>query len=289
MKLPFVDEIRDARARADDARRAAGHLGRIDGCIQALGMLERHHQLHAELPDQPLPGEDLIQEIADSWPALADLPSATPRAGEPVSLRLQARRAQLEMARATLKFRSTEAAEHGRVLHELQHRQHDALEEPRWADATRELASLRTARDAVAAELQPIDHRVAVLRPVRGVVDPLAARLRAELAHREDPDLQGLAPWRALHLARAILESVAGALPPSAGSVPLPPAPSLPAAPSRDPAVNATLWWDVEGVSERLDELTIALAEDATRLAADHQRLLARLDELDRSILERTG
>ncbi len=289
MRLPFADEIRVARRAAEEASRAATDLVRIGSAQMSVGVFQGQLRFRPDLELDPLPGEPLVQALAESWPVLADLGSSTPRSAESTPLRLQVRGQQLESARQALRQLASEAHQLASELHELEHRQRHALEEPRWAAAAAELGRLIADRDEVMRDLRPTEQRAAMLRPMAAVVDPFLFRLREELAARDQPDPRGFVAWRAVTLARSILEALAAVLTPIHMEIPVPPPPPRPGEPDPDPEVRATLWWDVEGICDRLGELSETIASEATRLEEQRQQLAQRLDELTRGILERTG
>lgn len=289
MRLPFADDIQDARRSAEEADRAAADLNRIEATHLSIGIYQGQFRFRPDLSLDPLPGEGLVVALAETWPVLGDLGSSTPRAGEPTAVRLDARNQQLEVARRCLRPLATEREALARRLHDLEHRQRDALEEPRWAAQAADLARLVAERDRLVRELRPVEQQFALLRPMVAVVAPFLTRLREELGARDLPDPRGFLAWRAISLARAILESLASVLTPIHMDIPVPPPPARPGEPDPDPDARATLWWDVEGVCDRLDELSSALAADSERLDRLRRRLAAQYEETHRAILERTG
>jgi hypothetical protein len=289
MRLPFADEIRDARRAAEEASRAAIDLTRIDAAAMSIGVFQGQLRFRPDLVLDPLPGEALIQTLAETWPVLGDLGSSTPRAAEPTPIRLEARGQQLELARRTLRALARDAETLAHSLHDLEHKQREMLEQPRYAAEAAELGRLVALRDEILRDLRPAEQRAAMLRPMAAVVQPFLTRLREELANREQPDPRGFHAWRAITLARAILESLASVLTPIHMEIPVPPPPARPGEPDPDPEVCASLWWDVEGICDRLDELARTIGEEGARLDLDRGRLAGRLEEITRAVHERTG
>lgn len=289
MRFPLADEIESARQRAAEAGRAGVDLARAESAVVALDVLA--HQLRSRPDALPasLPGAALIEEVAERWPSLCDLGAANPRASDPPEQRVQARRSQLEAIRLALRPLAREAEAHGLALHALQHRQRHALEAPEWAAAAQALASLRARRDEVAHRLAPVEHRLAVVRPVRAVLDPFTTRIAEALQLRATPDPTGALAWRTAHLARAVVESVQQVLAPVQLELPVPPPPAIPSRPPADAQIADALWWDIEGVQERLVELASALSTEAERLTREHASLAGDLAALDAQIHEQTG
>jgi hypothetical protein len=121
------------------------------------------------------------------------------------------------------------------------------------------------------------------------VLDPFTSRIAEALAHRASPDPTGALAWRTAHLARAVVESVQQVLAPVRLELPVPPPPAIPARPPADAQVADALWWDIEGVQERLLELAAALSAEADRLTHEHVALSGDLAALDVQIHEKTG
>jgi hypothetical protein len=289
MRFPLADEIESARQRAAEAGRAGVDLARAESAVVALDVLAHQLRHRPDALPESLPGASLVDEVAEHWPALCDLGASNPRAGDPPEQRVQARRSQLEAVRLALRPLARAAEAHALALHELQHRQRHALEAPAWAAAAQALATLRARRDDVAHRLAPVEHRLAVVRPVRAVLEPFTRRIAEALAQRPTPDPTGALAWRTAHLARAVVESVQQVLAPVRLELPVPPPPAIPIRPPADPQVADALWWDIEGVQERLVELATALSAEADRLTEEHGSLSGDLAALDAQIHEQTG
>jgi hypothetical protein len=289
LKLPFADEIREARAVAEEAARAMVDVARVEAAVASVGVYEHQLRLRPELPLDPFPGDQLVHELAERWPALADLASAIPRSSESSLSRLNGRRDQLEAARRELRPIAAEAEARGLRLHGLQHSQRHALESPRWNETVAELGLLGADRERLAGELRPLEQRLSALRPIRSVLTPLAQRVRGELANRSGEDPHGFTAWRSGHVARAILESLARIMAPVALELPLPPPPAVTDRPDADPEVREAIWWDVEGIADRLKELSDALDLEADALERRCGILAAQAEEIRSRILERTG
>lgn len=288
MKLPLVDEIREARRLAEEAHLATMHLHRIDHALTSVDVMERQVRLRPTLEGR-IPGDDVLEVLVDSWPQLSDLASHAPRPGEPVPQQLVTRRAQLELARQVLRPLAAEAQARGAELHQMQHDQRHSLEDPRYAADVAELAEIGAERDRLALEMTPLNNRLALVEPAQGLLDTFVARLdRSQLqGDREDP--QGHLAWRAVHLARSFVESFHDVLERLHLEVPIPEAPEVPAHPSADAALCAAAWAEVERARAQLEELQTILGEEGANLRRTRDAQQQRHEELTQRILERMG
>lgn len=286
MKLPLVDEIREARRLAEESHLASMHVLRIESALTSIGVTEQQVRLRPDLPAR-VPGDEVIELLAEHWAQLSDLGSSAIRTTEPVLHQFAVRRAQLDLARQVLRPIANEGTDRGRRLHELQHAQRHALEDAEWSDDVAELSDYGLERDRLAVEMTPLDARLAMVDPARAMLDTFVATLRVERDQPSDP--AGHRAWRAAHLARTFVDSFQNVLRHLQLEVSVPDPPPVPAAPSADPAAQSLLWADVDQVRRLLGELGGILAREGQALRAERDAKKLRHEALTRIIVERMG
>lgn len=196
MMLPLVDEIREARAWAQQCTEAARDLARVRALLTNM---EQH------------PGglfdDGVVDELADRWPDLADLHAADAPPGADQGARALARRMQLEAAAQALTPRAaaSEAAAHR--MADLQKEQQAQLKDPRYATVVAEVRQWQHERHNLAAALQPKRARLAKLVAAKKVASQYCDRTRvssAEAEHDDDP----IAAWKTALLCHTLATSL---------------------------------------------------------------------------------
>lgn len=288
MKLPLVDEIREARRSAEEAHLAAMHVHRVQAGLISIGVMEQQLQVRPDLPAK-MPADEVIELLSESWPQLADLGSHTGRPSDSLLHQLSVRRSQLELAIQVLRPLAAASDARSRELHALQHEQRHLLEDGRFADQIVRLGELGTERDRLAVEMTPFDSRLAMVEPALGMLASFVDRLSRDETQgtREDP--HGHLAWRAMHLARSFVESFHAVLDHLHLEVQVPELPEIPPAPSADPAEQQRSWAEVERVRAVLAELRAILGSQGAALRLERDARKQRHETLTRSILERMG
>lgn len=288
MKLPLVDEIREARRLAEEAHQAAMQLHRIESALTSIDVMEQQVRLRPTL-EAPIPAQETVNELAERWPQLSDLASHGGRAGEPLLHQLAARRAQLELALQVLRPLAQEAHERAQRLHALQHEQRHLLEDARYTDDVVELSDLGLERDRLALELTPLNSRLTLIEPACGMLDSFVDRLSRQAIQGDEGDPHGIYAWRAVHLARTFVESFHTVLQHLELEIPVPEPPEIPLAPNADEEAIAGCWAEVERVRQVLTELRGILTREGEALRRERDTRQLRHEELTRLILERMG
>jgi hypothetical protein len=286
MDLPLADEIREARRRAEEATDAAMQLMRVGIALQALGMIETH-LARTPNPGIDLPGDDLVDQMADRWPALGDLRSAMPNPGAPYLTRLQARRMQLESARQVLRPLAEGQGELASRLARLQHEQQHALAAPQYAVDVAELAAMAKERERLARDLQPVNRLLQILEPAVGILSGFETRLAEALADARQSDPSGFRAWRASHLANGLLEGLSASLGQLEVGVSIPSMTPPPEAPSAELAEE--LATRVEDALDAIRALRDDIGRQCERVRRDSAEMTATFDRLTRRIVERMG
>ena len=177
--LPLVEEVREARRLADESQLASLQLNRISAALVAISLLtEKPSSLDSEIP-----GRDIVEELAEEWPALSDLEAIGPRASQDFRAQLFSRQTQLRSAEALLRSVADDLSRRSGELHELQHRQRHLLEDPRYARDVAELGAIGAERGQVDQSLQPLKHRQVLLVPALEVATHLTSQLSERLAN----------------------------------------------------------------------------------------------------------
>lgn len=286
MELPLAEEIRDVRRRAEEATEAQMQLMNVGIALQALGMIETHLARVPE-PDIELPAEALVEQMADRWPALADLRAGMPSPAAPYLARLQARRMQLESARQVLRPLAEAQGDLARRLHRLQTEQQAALAAPQYAADVAELSAAAKERERLARDLQPIDRVLKLMEPTIRILAEFEGRLRDALAEAQTSDPTGMRAFRAAHLCHGLLQGLSTSLGQLELGIQVPSMAPPPAQPS--PEGQQEL---VSRVAEAVDAIR-ALREDmernSERARRDYAEMAAVFDRLTRQMVERMG
>lgn len=287
MKLPLVEEVRDARARAEESSRAAMQLHRIASALTSVHIVEQQVAQRPSLDVVP-PGAELVEELAEAWPQLEDLAGSGPRTSEHMAQQLAGRRAQLQLARQVLRPIANDAQARSNALHALQLQQRELIDTPEFASEVAELAAMGQERDQLATEIGPINTRLAMVEPARGLLRTFVQRLRdEEREHGGAEDPGGVLAWRTAYVAHNLVDGLGEVLEQVQMDVPLPVAPDVPARP--DPADAERLWGEIASVRAVLGELSEALEAEGAKLDATRDDKQGRHDALTRQILERMG
>lgn len=286
MKLPFSDEIREAREAVARSQEALRVDQRLKAARTAMAIVTAQFARRLPVPPE-LPGDDLIEELAAAFPELADLPSVlTPSAS--VDIRLLQRTQQIELAASMLAPLVEVAEADAERLHGLQHRQHHALEGPEWADAVAELAELGARRDEVALEMAPLRHQLALIGPVTEMLLGFCPQLEGELAlaaTTEDPN--GVTAWRTAVMAHNQLVGLASVIAQLGLVVQLPVEPAIPDQPH--PRHGPRLRKEAEDVLLWMRTLHEALSDHLGVLQGQMSTLEARHAEAEAALVERMG
>lgn len=286
MQLPLVEEIREARRRSQEAHDAHMHLGRVDNTLQMIGFVEAQLSAQPAFEEVPLPGDDLVEQLAERWPALTDLAAGGPRPGQTVTTRLQLRRGQLEAAQQQLRPLAQEAPRRAQQLSGLQHEQRHLLEDPRWGEAVAELTGWNAEREATMQRLQPLNVQLSALRPAAQVVASFRERL-AEHAYIVEDGADAQQAWLAAVITRSLVESLNQAFATLEVGVTLPPSPEVPSEPAQ--ADIARLREQVSVAADALDRVGSTLDERTAVIGADAAALQERYEQLTRQIVDRMG
>jgi len=161
VELPWVNEIRAARRRAERA-----HEARL--VLEELLVLQKQFvELPSEAATQDLhaPLTDALRRAAHLLRSSAVSSDATE---QPVAVKDAQDIAQTLDALRTL-AQQQESTAH--ALHELQHRQQHDLADPRYADETSALRKVGEERATIAEELPMTERQHAVLGPVLAVIE----------------------------------------------------------------------------------------------------------------------
>jgi chromosome segregation ATPase len=284
MDLPLADEIRETRRIAMESTEAAVHLNRVRGILNALALLDRQLTIQPDA-DYPLPGDDLVEDICERWPSLSDLTTIGPRPTQSFREQLRSRRQQMEAAQQILgplaKRQSTAADE----LHELQHKQAHLLEDPKFAEAVAELGTLKTKRDRVASELQPMYQHVNTVASLHKLAVTFLARIDATI---ETANAQ---PESAALRATAIVGSLVTALAQVRDSLEL--AVELPGEleipDQTDPEHHEKVFAEVDriraGIASTIEALENVIATHKGKV----DTLQQRLEEVQQQLIDRMG
>lgn len=255
MKLPFSDEIREARARSE-----ASHAAELDRMRLEVALLEIDQLLEAPgLPrDLDLPGIELVP---------SDIPLDLP-----LRQRLQHHRVLVRHRFAEVAALAATAVADAEALHDLQHQQNHELSDPIYADICAELRQFGTARDEASLARMSVEHGRASVQMLAGLVGGAVVPLTLARTH-DDPE--GVEARAAALQARTHLFQIGDAFASVELTVQMPVVPTPPDAPH--PRHRERLWAEVDSVLLWLR----ALHEE---LLIHEDRLAARVAELDEVI-----
>ncbi len=283
MKLPYSEEIASLRKQVDELNRVQILAQQLKTDRAAIDILQMQDRDGMPTPDE-LPGEAVMDDLARTYAGLSEL-RAIERGVSDKAARLAARRQQIEFALQHLAPLLGEAERLAGELHDLQHKQHHELADPKYADAVKELRELADARDAFQEQKQPVQLQLNYIDPVRSMLLEFHPTLQRELidAARTD-DADGRIAWRAAMMAQQMLLGLVDVS--NSVGVPIQPPhePMLPDAPHprhrrrlRDEA-GAVLEWMVQ-LSKSLERHAVVLRERLDGIEAEHARYVAILQE----------
>jgi len=286
-RLPLADEIRDARAAHAEAADARLLLQRVSTTRDAVDAVERQHA-RTDHSDTRIPGDDLIEELAERWGILADLPAVGPRSTAPFPQQLQARRTQLALADQVLRPMGREMSQRLDQLHTLQQRQRQRLDDPGYAGVLQQVQALSTRREAVIHVFQPLKQRLGIVDPTLKLLDNFIGQLAAgEDAGRTRPDPAGAIAWRTAHLAANFLASIEDVLGTVDFGVPTPARPQVPEQPSSDTV--KVRWAEVSEALLGMRRLRDTIDERAADMRDRAQVAHDEYEQLSAKILDLTG
>lgn len=282
MKLPYAEEIREARELAEEASEAVMKLQRARNELHAATLLEGHLAQGMKF-EGDLPGTDVLHAAAAWRPELEAL--LDDEIGGGTALRLRVRRERLQTLIGMLEPLADEARDRAQALHDLQHAQHHELEKPEWMEVIGDLIEVGRKRDALAQALAHVTNARANLEPVRGAVLGAAPLLEQELieaATADDPD--GVVALRVASLAQQQLAGIARLMVHLKFVVPLPFEPAVPDTPHARHKqrllgeTGAVLSW-LRDLSEQLVDRAALLDARQAQLDAAHTAAEDRLKE----------
>lgn len=269
MKLPYADEIREARAQAEEASEAVMKLQRARNELHAATLLEGHIAQGMNY-EGDLPGTEVLHAAAAWRPELEAL--LDDDVGGGLALRVRVRKERLQVLIQMIEPLAEQARDRAQELHDLQHQQHHELEKPEWLERIGELIELGRKRDALAQALARVINARANLEPIRGAVlgaAPLLEQEMVEAATADDPE--GTVALRAASLASQQLGGIARLMVHLGFTFPLPFEPAVP-----DKAAarhKQRLLQETGAVLTWLRNLSEQLVERAALLDARQQQL----------------
>ena len=266
MNLPYADEIREARAQSEQAQHAVMFLKRVQTAAHAVSILESQ-VAQGILYQGQLPGEDELEEAALYMPQFAN--ARRVGAGS-MATQLRERAGRLERLIAALAPLVENAETIGTHLHELQHKQHHALEKPEWAAAVAELAALGSKRDALAQSMAQLREQLSMVDRVKGLLLAFVPQLQAEMTTAlKSADEHGVDAWRAARVSQEQLVGLAHLLNRVGMVVQLPFEPMIPDQPH--PRHRSRLCREATAVLDWMRQLSGALGThgDALQLRMD--------------------
>jgi hypothetical protein len=285
-ELPHAQDIRQARAAVEACQDAALLHQHLKTARTALSILSVQHGSGMPIPPT-VPGDDVVVQAAARFETLRDLAAAYPAQADP-AVRLHARMQQLDLIELHLRPLLDEREQAAALLHDLQHRQHHALEQPAWADAVAELGRLGARRDTLALEMAPLQHQIALVEPVREMLAGFHPQLREELvtaARTDDPN--GVVAWRAAVMAHQHLVGLAHVIEQLGLVVQYPFEPMLPDDPH--PRHRRRLRQEAGGVLEWMVRLDEALGQHGEALQQRYDLLKAEHDTVEAELREWMG
>jgi hypothetical protein len=176
--LPLAEEIREMRASVDEAYAAVQLVAQLP-----MIRFELEQLAIAGQGTDALPGEDVVREATARWPIVV---GSLPGLDLPPVDRILARAAQLREVEASLQPLADDYVERNAVLGGLIHDQYHLLEDPMFGEVIERLAQLDARRDALLAEVGPLQARQTGLMPLiaglEAMVSPILASLELDVA-----------------------------------------------------------------------------------------------------------
>lgn len=176
-KLPYAEEIRDLRARAEHGRDLALFHDRVKNVHHAVTIIETE-VLRGNPFQGEIPGDGELARAAELLEGLEHL--AEPHEGD-MPARLAERRRRLAVLLEILAPLRAAAMDDSRALHELQHLQSHELTEGEWDDELKELVAIGKERDEYAQQLADLEAQLARVRPLSTLLTATAPVLQAAL------------------------------------------------------------------------------------------------------------
>lgn len=189
MKLPFFDEVREARQQAEAAQEATTLVFQCEAVLNALTVLIRQARALG-LEDAPLPGDALIEEAIATFPqaaAVQDIPQGRPD----LLSRLGRRQQQIQALNQLLRPVAANQHAAAHALHNWRHQQQAALQDDAFASIRERITEERERQMVAQANLNPLRQRAQQLQPAYLTLSsflPLAAE-EVESAAASELDL----------------------------------------------------------------------------------------------------
>lgn len=284
MSLPYADAIRAARAESEQAQHAVMFLKRVQTAAHAVAILESQ-VLQGIVYQGELPGDDELEEAALYLPVFAN---ARAHVAGSMATQLRSRADWLQRLLVALAPLAENAEAIAKHLHDLQHKQHHALEKPAWAAEVAELAELGRRRDTLAQTMARVREQLSMVDPVRGLLLAFTPQLEGEMATAlTSDDEHGVDAWRAARVSQEQLVGLAHLLNRVGMVVQLPFEPMIPDQPH--PRHRARLVREATAVLEWMRQLSGALGSHGDVLQARMDELVAQHTEAETALKERMG
>lgn len=274
--LPFADEVREARALAAQAEKAANLSQRIGIVLSAVSITERQVR-SIDTDEVEIPGAEVIAEAIDTYPELAGLSAIAPDPSTPALRQLAQRRLQLKTIDQLVRPLAADHHERMTRVHELQHQQIKALQDPRFDALRAELDARGEVRRKGFMTVSRLRSRRQSMLPTERAIDDFLPQVQTEL------DNEGSA--RDLEFARMRLLTLVDTLGITARSVGmeahLPDTTVL-----ADPDCSRA---SMEAAVAGLQQLRAATQIEIEMLEAEISRIEAEIDEATEWMVSRTG
>lgn len=285
--LPLYEEIAQARRLAEEANAATLALRHLASVSQSLSILQSTSQTKTGW-SAPLPGEDLIRELSEAWPALAGLRQSDPSSLSTFSAQLAGREAQLGLAKQVLEAIAGELAVRNNTLARLQAEQQVRLADPIWADEVDRLGEIGIDRDRAARELAPLNQRLAMVEPAMTVLRSFLTAIRNEVEKgTEREDVSAVHAWRTATIAQRLLDALESLVAHVRLEIPFPDPLDIDPSPIAERRLH--YWREVGRVSSELTALLKVLRSEGGKLRSDATRLNSEYEALTKQILDQMG
>lgn len=189
MKLPLVDEIREARRLSEESAAATRDISDLMTALTSLDLAS----------SAALPGDEVLRRVQDRWPVYLGEPA--PRADD--------RRDQLLEALAALQPISDAHPERAHHMGHLQEEQQEALKAPQYAEVVAELLAAGAERTAATHAMARLVGRVRLIDPLQTLLERFLASLDTEVAGLQaTADPRGIRAYRLQSVLTSYLHGV---------------------------------------------------------------------------------